>query len=238
MKISFQPADATALTPFTSESNPFPTSSGALRISVGQTPAPLASLSISDSGIATATVQIPWELSSQAISSVTIWVNNSASTFTGLAVQPAGPALQTADGKHPSLWSPDGTLISGAVAGGSILQLRLTGTGPFQPATATNTAGSSGQAPVLPVLAFLDGYGLPVDNGNCRYDYTGCRRDCNRSPDVAHNRRTPTVCWSDFFRFSATKRRDRTGHPVIQPFAPSGTGVSCRHRQKLVGSGE
>jgi uncharacterized protein (TIGR03437 family) len=162
MKMSFQPADASALAPFTSAAAPFPTSAGGLRISVGQTPAPLASLSISDEGIATATVQIPWEISSQAIGSVTVWVNNAASAFTGLALHPVGPAVQMADNQHPSLWSPEGTLIQGAVPSGSVVQIRITGTGPYQPAAATNTAGANDQAPALPVLAFLDGYGVPV----------------------------------------------------------------------------
>lgn len=162
MKISFQPADASALTPFTSSTAPFPTSAGGLRISVGQTPAPLASLSVSDKGIATATVQIPWEIVSQAISSVTVWINNSASAFTGLAVQSAEPALQLADSQHPSVWSPDGIPIQGPVAGGSMVQLRVTGTGGFQPSAVTNVAGSNNQTPDLPLMAFLDGYGLPL----------------------------------------------------------------------------
>ena len=162
MKLSFQPADASAVAPFTAAAAPFPTSAGALRISVGQTPAPVASLSISDEGVATATIQIPWEISSEAIGSVTVWINNAASAFTGLALQPAGPAVQMADAQHPSVWSPDGTLIPGAVLSGSVVQIRFTGSGPFQPAAATNTAGANDQAPALPVLAFLDGYGVPV----------------------------------------------------------------------------
>jgi uncharacterized protein (TIGR03437 family) len=162
MKISFQPADPSAVTPFTSSAAPFPTSAGSLRISVGQTPAPLASISVSDDGIATATIQVPSEISSEAIGSVTVWINNAASSFTGLALQPVGPAVQMADGQHSSVWSPEGTPIQGPVLSGSVVQIRVTGNGPFLPAAATNTAGANDQAPALPVLAFLDGYGVPV----------------------------------------------------------------------------
>jgi uncharacterized protein (TIGR03437 family) len=147
---------------------PLPTNFQGITVTFNGIAAPIFSVS-NVNGVQQVVVQVPYEIGN--VSSVTVVITTAsggATTITNVAVQPYAPgifettvfgakqavAVHAADGSYVTPSSP-------ARRGENII-VYVTGLGQTSPPTGTNRAGTGGQNVLAPIVAGINGGGVPV----------------------------------------------------------------------------